>query len=65
VKTAPGFLAVSWTFPQGTLSMAVNIAATPQPLPDLPGETIFAWPDRGGDLPPHSILVRLLPGDAT
>lgn len=64
VKTAPGFLAVSWTFPQGTLSMAVNIAATPQPLPDLPGETIFAWPDRGGDLPPHSILVRLLPGDA-
>ena len=61
VKTAPGFLAVSWTFPQGTLSMAVNIAATPQPLPDLPGETIFAWPDRGGDLPPHSILVRLLP----
>ncbi len=65
VKTAPGFLAVSWTFPQGTLSMAVNIAATTQPLPDLPGETIFAWPDRGGDLPPHSILVRLLPGDAT
>lgn len=65
VKTTPGFLAVSWTFPQGTLSMAVNIAATPQPLPDLPGETIFAWPDRGGDLPPHSILVRLLPGDAT
>lgn len=65
VKTAPGFLAVSWTFPQGTLSMAVNIAATPQQLPDLPGETIFAWPDRGGDLPPHSILVRLLPGDAT
>ncbi|MBD8161574.1 malto-oligosyltrehalose trehalohydrolase [Erwinia persicina] len=65
VKTASGFLAVSWTFPQGTLSMAVNIAATPQPLPDLPGETIFAWPDRGEDLPPHSILVRLQPGDAT
>ena len=31
-----------WTFPRGTLSMALNIGEKTQPLPDLPGETLFA-----------------------
>ncbi|WP_101505268.1 malto-oligosyltrehalose trehalohydrolase [Erwinia sp. B116] len=44
VTTAAGLVAVSWTLPQGTLSLAFNIGKKPQPLPDQPGKTIFAWP---------------------
>ncbi|NDL61628.1 malto-oligosyltrehalose trehalohydrolase [Acerihabitans arboris] len=65
VKTMAGFLAVTWTFPKGTLSIAVNIGEKPQPLPDLPGETIFAWPCAANDLPQNAITVRLASGDAT
>ncbi|YCI30740.1 malto-oligosyltrehalose trehalohydrolase [Erwinia sp. PK3-005] len=62
VKTAEGFVAVSWAFPAGTLSLAFNIGATPQPLPDLPGETLFAWPQASAELPQNSIIVRLASG---
>ncbi|WP_333892755.1 malto-oligosyltrehalose trehalohydrolase [Atlantibacter subterraneus] len=64
VKTAPGLVAVSWAFREGTLSMALNIGATAQPLPDFPGETIFAWPSAADDLPQNSIIVRLASGEA-
>ncbi|MFH8136424.1 malto-oligosyltrehalose trehalohydrolase [Pantoea osteomyelitidis] len=64
VKTAPGFVAVSWGFPQGTLSIALNISESTQPLPDQPGETIFAWPKAASELPQNSIVVRLASGDA-
>ncbi|MBS0969375.1 malto-oligosyltrehalose trehalohydrolase [Nissabacter archeti] len=62
ITTAEGFVAVSWTFPAGTLSMALNIGDSTRPLPDQPGETIFAWPKAGNDLPQHSILVRFSQG---
>ena len=65
VKTAQGFLAVTWTFPKGILSMALNISETPQPLPHLPGETIFVWPNAAKELPQHAIIVRLAPGAAS
>ena len=64
IGTAQGFIAVSWTFPQGTLSLALNVGEQPQPLPDLPGEAIFAWPEATAELPPNAIIVRLAPGDA-
>jgi malto-oligosyltrehalose trehalohydrolase len=63
VQTAEGFVAVSWTFPDGTLSLALNIGADARPLPALPGETIFAWPQAAETLPQHSIIVRLASGD--
>lgn len=59
VKTGDGFVAVTWTFPKGTLSVALNIGNRVQPLPDQPGETIFAWPDVADQLPKNSIIVRL------
>ncbi len=65
VKTAEGFLAVTWTFPKGTLSIALNIGEISQPLPDQPGNTIFAWPKTASVLPQNAIIVRLDLGDAT
>ncbi|MFD1802767.1 malto-oligosyltrehalose trehalohydrolase [Mixta tenebrionis] len=64
LKTAAGLVAVSWRFPQGTLSMAINIGAAAQPLPALPGATIFAWPQASAELPQNAIIVRLASGDA-
>ncbi|UYU33587.1 malto-oligosyltrehalose trehalohydrolase [Siccibacter colletis] len=64
LATAPGFLAVSWRFPKGTLSLALNIGEQPQTLPEMPGETLFAWPQAAEKLPQHAILVRLDQGDA-
>lgn len=64
VKTAPGLIAVRWAFPNGTLSMALNISEVRQPLPDLPGETLFAWPAVTSELPQNAILVRLSQGEA-
>lgn len=64
VKTAPGFVAVSWPLREATLSMALNIGKAAQPLPDFPGETIFAWPNAVDELPPNSIIVRLASGEA-
>lgn len=63
IKTAQGFLAVSWTFPQGTLSMALNVGEQSQPLPDLPGETLFAWPQAAETLEQNAIVVRLDAGE--
>ncbi len=63
LKTADGFFAVSWRFPQGTLSLALNMGETPQPLPDLPGETIFSWPDAAATLPQNALIVRLAAGE--
>ena len=63
VATAEGFVAVSWAFPDGTLSLAFNIGANAQPLPDLPGDTLFAWPQASAALPQNSIIVRLAAGD--
>ena len=64
LATAPGFLAVSWRFPKGTLSLALNIGEQPQTLPEMPGETLFAWPQAAEKLPQNAILVRLDQGDA-
>ncbi|WP_034917820.1 malto-oligosyltrehalose trehalohydrolase [Erwinia sp. 9145] len=63
VQTAEGFLAVSWTFPQGTLSLALNVGDKTQPLPDQPGEILFAFPQEGRELSTHSIIVRLASGE--
>ena len=63
VQTAPGFFAVSWAFPKGTLSLAVNISPQTHAMPDLPGETLFALPMPGNALAPNSVIVRLAPGD--
>ncbi|PUU60435.1 malto-oligosyltrehalose trehalohydrolase [Salmonella enterica] len=65
LQTAPGFIAVSWHFPGGTLSLALNISATTVLLPDLPGKTLFAWPNEStGSLSQHSLIVRLAQGES-
>ena len=64
VNTAPGFFAVRWDFPEGTLSLALNLSDRPQTIADLPGETIFAWPQESTELAPESIVVRLDKGAA-
>ena len=63
VRTAKGFFAVAWSFPLGTLSIALNIGETSRPLPELPGEVIFAWPKAADDLSQNAIIVRLASGD--
>lgn len=63
IKTDEGFIVVTWAFPAGTLSMALNIGKATRTLPNLPGETLFAWPKATDDLPPHSIIVRLASGE--
>lgn len=63
IATAPGFIAVRWRFAQGTLSLALNIGETSQPLPDLPGKTLVAWPRGQDDLPPNAFIVRLALGE--
>ncbi|MBA0038748.1 malto-oligosyltrehalose trehalohydrolase [Pantoea sp. BIGb0393] len=65
LATAEGFVAVSWRFPQGELSLALNIGTPNQPLPDMPGRTIFAWPQEAEALPQHAIVVRLAQGATT
>ncbi|ORM62788.1 malto-oligosyltrehalose trehalohydrolase [Pantoea rodasii] len=63
LKTGKGFIAVSWHFPQGELSLALNINKQAQPLPTLAGETIFAWPQESDVLQQHTIVVRLKQGE--
>lgn len=65
VKTAPGMVAVSWSFPTGTLSLALNIANKPVDVPALAGETLFSWPEVSDVLPPNSIVVRFADGDVS
>ena len=64
LHTAHGRVAVSWPFPQGTLSLALNIGKKPVPMPELAGETLFSWPEAGDVLPPNSIVVRFADGEA-
>ena len=65
VKTAPGMVAVSWSFPTGTLSLALNIGNKPVDVPALAGETLFSWPEAAEVLQPNSIVVRFADGDAS
>ncbi|HGK4754702.1 TPA: malto-oligosyltrehalose trehalohydrolase [Enterobacter cloacae] len=65
VKTAPGMVAVSWSFPTGTLSLALNIGNKPVDVPALAGETLFSWPEAAEVLAPNSIIVRFADGDAS
>ena len=58
-------LAVSWRFPDGTLSVALNIGADPVTMPEIPGEVIFSWPERQEALTPNSIVVRFAHGEAS
>ena len=58
-------LAVSWRFPDGTLSVALNIDADPVTMPEIPGEVIFSWPERQEALTPNSIVVRFAHGEAS
>ncbi|MEJ5177103.1 malto-oligosyltrehalose trehalohydrolase [Erwinia sp. MYb416] len=44
LKTAPGFVAVSWTFPRGQLSIALNIGATTQPCPPARQKDLHSTP---------------------
>ena len=64
LHTAHGRVAVSWQFPQGTLSLALNIGKKTAPMPELAGETLFSWPETGDVLPPNSIVVRFADGEA-
>lgn len=64
LHTAPGFVAVSWRFAKGTLSVALNVTDSAMQLPELPGATIFAWPiEVTGILPGNAVIVRLAQGD--
>lgn len=63
IQASEGVIAVSWTFPQGTLSLMLNLGKTAQPLPDQPGETLFAWPEAKETSEPDSIIVRLSRGE--
>lgn len=63
LKTAKGFIAVSWQFPQGELSLALNISKQAQPLPTMAGKTLFAWPQENDVLPQHAIVVRMAQGE--
>ncbi|EMC9750877.1 malto-oligosyltrehalose trehalohydrolase [Enterobacter cloacae] len=65
VKTAPGMVAVSWSFPTGTLSLALNIGNKPVDVPALAGETLFSWPEAAEVSAPNSIVVRFADGDAS
>ncbi|MDO6406714.1 malto-oligosyltrehalose trehalohydrolase [Pantoea phytobeneficialis] len=59
ITIAPGLVAVSWHFPAGTLSLALNIGEQAQPLPALPGTTLFSSTPVTASLPPNSVIVRL------
>jgi malto-oligosyltrehalose trehalohydrolase len=63
IQASEGVIAISWTFPQGTLSLTLNLGNTAQPLPDQPGETLFAWPEATETSEPGSIIVRLSRGE--
>lgn len=63
LQTAEGFVAVCWRFPNGVLSLAFNLGNEPVVLPDMPGKTLFAWPEASGRLNPNAIVVRFAPGE--
>jgi maltooligosyltrehalose trehalohydrolase len=62
INTDDGFLAVGWTFPKGTLAIALNVGETTRSLPELPGKAIYAYPRKDkpenvAELAPNSVLV--------
>ncbi|WP_225758807.1 malto-oligosyltrehalose trehalohydrolase [Leclercia sp. Marseille-Q4284] len=65
LKTAPGCVVVSWTFTQGTLSLAFNTGDQPQLMPDIAGETLFAWPEGRTELLANTVIVRFAQGEPT
>lgn len=64
LHTAPGYIAVCWHFAQGTLSLALNVSDRTLPAPELPGNTLFVWPEGAGALTPNSIIVCFAEGEA-
>ncbi|EKO7450833.1 hypothetical protein P0838_000512 [Salmonella enterica] len=43
----------------------MKLSATTVLLPDLPGKTLFAWPNEStGSLSQHSLIVRLAQGES-
>gem|GEM_PF-2146164 len=65
IKTAPGCVVVSWTFIQGTLSLALNTGDQPQTMPEIAGETLFAWPEGRTELLANTVIVRFAQGEPT
>jgi malto-oligosyltrehalose trehalohydrolase len=60
LATAPGFFAVRWSLPGGTLSMAVNLGKEKQPLPDMPGKILWSSrPHQAEMLDLDAIVVTL------
>ena len=59
IRTAPGYVAVSWSWPHATLSMALNVGDSDQPLPDLPGNMLYASSQVTASLPANAIIVTL------
>jgi malto-oligosyltrehalose trehalohydrolase len=64
-----GAVAVDWTMPASRLHLRANFTAEVQRLPPSDAEIVFAEPAdaagslRGGELPPHSVVVARTPLD--
>jgi 1,4-alpha-glucan branching enzyme len=54
IKTAPGMVAVSWRFPSGTLSLALNIGNKPVACPRSRGDALCLA--GGNDVLPRTVL---------
>jgi len=65
IKTAPGCVVVNWTFIQGTLSLALNTGDQPQTMPEIAGETLFAWPEGRTELLANTVILRFAQGEPT
>jgi malto-oligosyltrehalose trehalohydrolase len=66
LKAGGGLVAVSWDFPDGRLGMAINLGTGAQPLPELPGKQIYAYPSggpAGGKLAANAIMVTAAAGE--
>jgi 1,4-alpha-glucan branching enzyme len=47
IDAAEGLLAVDWDFPDGTLSLRMNLTEAPQSLPEVTGSIIYATDGAG------------------
>lgn len=65
IGTGSGTVAVQWQFGNAILSLALNISNAQTPLPELPGKTLFSWPEADAGTTPYRILVRLADGEAS
>lgn len=54
-----GLLAIDWTFPDGVLSLRVNLTTASSALPEVDGEIIYAQTAAGS---PHGATCRDMPG---